>query len=115
MLAIILLIYLIQINLTTSIFNTDSTLDIITWNLEHFPKNNSLTIDSLVTIIKHLDHIVITNELFDNVHHAQTIIVEDFFSGGWSAYENIDSAHCGNTVENGRIVDWGLRGLDVRS
>jgi len=26
-------------------FGTDSTLDVVSWNIEHFPKNGQITID----------------------------------------------------------------------
>jgi exonuclease III len=69
------------INLTTSIFNTDSTLDIITWNLEHFPKNNLLTIDSLVTIIKHLNPDIIAMQEIKNQNYFDQLISH---LDGWS-------------------------------
>ena len=40
-----------EINISNSIyFGTDSTLDVITWNLEQFPKHNS-TVDYLLELI----------------------------------------------------------------
>ena len=45
----------------------------------------------------HLDHILITNELFDEFEHpeskVQTIHIEDYFEGGWSEYDNFISDH----------------------
>ena len=45
----------------------------------------------------HLDHILITNELFDEFDNtgstAQTIHVEEYFEGGWSEYNNFISDH----------------------
>ena len=45
----------------------------------------------------HLDHILITNELFDEFEQpkskVQTIHIEDYFEGGWSEYENFISDH----------------------
>jgi len=70
------------INLTTSIFNTDSTLDIITWNLELFPKNNSLTVDSLVTIIMRLNpDIIALQEIGHQDYFNQLISKLDGWSG----------------------------------
>ena len=45
----------------------------------------------------HLDHLLITNELFDEFEHSssaiQTIHIEDFFERGWSDYEKYVSDH----------------------
>ena len=45
----------------------------------------------------HLDHILITNELFDEFDNTgsivQTIHIEDYFKGGWSDYKKYVSDH----------------------
>jgi exonuclease III len=45
----------------------------------------------------HLDHILITNELFDEFDNTgstvQTIHIEDYFNGGWSDYKKYISDH----------------------
>ena len=45
----------------------------------------------------HLDHILITNELFDEFEASnakvETIHVEDYFDGGWNEYDNFVSDH----------------------
>ena len=45
----------------------------------------------------HIDHILITNELFDefenNSSDIQTIKIDDYFEGGWSAYDQNVSDH----------------------
>jgi len=45
----------------------------------------------------HLDHILITNELFDNFENpgsiVQTIHIEAYFEGGWNEYDNYISDH----------------------
>ena len=45
----------------------------------------------------HLDHILITNELFDEFDNTlstvQIIHVEDYFEGGWNEYVNFISDH----------------------
>ena len=45
----------------------------------------------------HLDHILITNELFDEFDNTgstvQTIPIEDYLEGGWSDYEKYISDH----------------------
>jgi exonuclease III len=40
----------------------------------------------------HLDHILITNELYNNHDTTYTILAEDYFSG-WAEYDNIISDH----------------------
>ena len=45
----------------------------------------------------HIDHILITNELFDEFENlgskVETIHIEDYFVGGWNDYENYISDH----------------------
>ena len=45
----------------------------------------------------HLDHILITNELFDEFEASgakvETIHIENYFDGGWNEYENFVSDH----------------------
>jgi exonuclease III len=60
-------------------FGTDSTLDILTWNLENFPKRNSFTIDSLIFLINNIDADIIAfqeignesyfNQLLNHLHN----------------------------------------------
>ena len=42
-------------NLGDISFGTDSTFDVVTWNIEWFPKNGTTTVDSVATIISSLD------------------------------------------------------------
>jgi hypothetical protein len=47
-------------------YSTDTTLDIITWNLEYFPKNGDNTINKLVEIIQGLDaDIIALQEIYN--------------------------------------------------
>ena len=41
----------------------------------------------------HLDHILITNELFSDTINVMTIKLDNFLIGGWSKYENYISDH----------------------
>ena len=41
----------------------------------------------------HLDHILITNELFNHVSFVQTVIIESFFSNNWNKYDKYISDH----------------------
>jgi len=52
---------------------------------------------SFPTWPSHLDHILITNELFDEYSNEDTVIevlkVEEYITGGWNAYENEITDH----------------------
>jgi len=79
---------------TLNILNKNVFKEIIldSLNFEFIDMNialNSSSYWSYPTWPSHLDHILITNELFDNVVHVQTIIAEDYLSGGWSEYEDV--------------------------
>ena len=41
----------------------------------------------------HLDHILITNELFDNNLYVEVIRIDDFIDGGFSQYDQNISDH----------------------
>jgi endonuclease/exonuclease/phosphatase family metal-dependent hydrolase len=41
----------------------------------------------------HLDHILVTNELFSNILDIQTLRLQDSFDGGWDEYELYISDH----------------------
>ena len=54
-------------------FGTDETLDVITWNIEFFPKENDTTVEKVVAIIEQLNVDIIalqeieSNEYFNNL------------------------------------------------
>ena len=48
-------------------FGTNNTLDIVTWNLEWFPKNGNITIDSLKSIIEKIDADIYAFQEIDNI------------------------------------------------
>lgn len=57
-----IVIYLLLVGLSTSgqtiedlTFGTDSTFEVITWNIEWFPKNGQVTVDYVIDIIEALD------------------------------------------------------------
>ncbi|MCH2199815.1 MAG: endonuclease/exonuclease/phosphatase family protein [Flavobacteriales bacterium] len=55
-------------------FGTDSTLEVITWNIEWFPKNGMLTVDSVGKIIESLDADLIgIQEIDDTIACRQMI------------------------------------------
>ena len=47
-------------------FGDDFSLDIATWNIEWFPKNNQVTINYIVEIINHLDLDILAIQEIDN-------------------------------------------------
>ena len=49
-------------------FGTDSTFDVMTWNIEHFPKNGTITTDSIAKIVISLQaDIIACQEIDDTV------------------------------------------------
>lgn len=61
-------------------FGTDSTLDVVSWNIEWFPKNGQTTINNVVAIIKAMDADVIAVQEIDNKSSLQQVInnLEDY-------------------------------------
>lgn len=55
-------------------FGTDSTFDVITWNIEWFPKNGSNTIDSVKKIIQALDADIIGLQEIDDTTLCRQMI-----------------------------------------
>ena len=53
-------------NFSNLTFGTDSTFEVMTWNLEWFPKNNQITVDYVKQIIKALDVDVLAIQEIDN-------------------------------------------------
>ena len=71
-------------------FGTDTTLEVITWNIEHFPKNGQTTIDSVSKIIEALDvDLLALQEISDTVLFKQMLNNLDgyqgYFKSGWYA------------------------------
>jgi len=80
-----LLIFLSSFQLTAQDFEnlnfgTDSTLDIISWNIEWFPKNGQTTITNVKNIIKALDVEVIAVQEIDSKSSFQQLLndLEDY-------------------------------------
>lgn len=77
-------------NLSDLSFGTDSTLEIITWNIEWFPKNGTTTVDSVRQIIEALDaDIIACQEIGDTNVWKQMVNsmpeYETFFQTNWYA------------------------------
>ncbi len=72
-------------------FGTDDTFEIVTWNIEHFPKNNQTTIDYVDRILKAIDadvyaiqevgSIVKFNELVNSLPDYDGYLDSDKFRG----------------------------------
>ncbi len=68
-------------------FGTDSTLDVITWNIEHFPKNGQTTMNYVTQIVEALDADVIAlQEISEEIWLDQ--LVENL--DGWEGYYAYD-------------------------
>ena len=64
-------------------FGTESTFDVITWNIENFPKQNSITVDYLAELIPLLDvDIIAMQEIGDDDYFNQ--LVDQL--NGWSGF-----------------------------
>ena len=77
-------------NLSDLSFGTDTTFEIITWNIEWFPKNGTTTVDSVRQIIEALDADIITcQEIGDTAVWKQMVSAmpdyETVFATNWYA------------------------------
>ena len=54
-------------------FSTDTTLDIITWNIQLFPKNGDTTVNKLVEIIKGLDADIVALQEIANIEAFENL------------------------------------------
>jgi len=64
-------------------FGTDTTLEIVTWNIEWFPKNGQTTVNDVSLIIDAMDaDLIAVQEIDDKTVFSQMIDALD----GWSAY-----------------------------
>ena len=62
-------------NLSNLQFGTDSTLDIMTWNIEFFPKAGQNTMDSVSKIIRALDMDVIAVQEIEDTNAFRTMML----------------------------------------
>ena len=61
-------------NLSDISFGSDNNLDIITWNLEQFAKNDQVTIDSLTVVINSLEPDIIGVQEISNTQEFNALI-----------------------------------------
>ena len=72
-------------------FGTDSTFEVVTWNIEWFPKNGQTTVNYVSEIIENLDLDVyaiqeiddttIFKTMVDGLEHYEYIMMNDWFGG----------------------------------
>ena len=62
-------------------FGTETTLEIMTWNIEQFPKNGQTTVNYVIDIIEALDVDILAIQEVDNVNYFEQMI------GGLSSYD----------------------------
>ena len=71
-------------------FGTENELDIITWNIEWFPKNGEITVEYVTEIIEALDVDIIAMQELDNINSFNQMIddldqYEGYYESGWFA------------------------------
>ena len=67
-------LYIFLLEFDELFFGTDDALDIMTWNIEWFPKNNQVTIDYVEQIIEALDIDVLAIQEVDNISSFNQLI-----------------------------------------
>lgn len=77
--------------LTDISFGSDSTFEVVTWNIEWFPKNGSITVDSVSKIIESLDvdliglqevdDTTLCRQMIDNLPGYELFIADGWFGG----------------------------------
>ena len=65
-----------EITIDSLFFGTDSTFEIITWNIEWFPKNGQITVDLVTQIIAALDADVYALQEIENSNYFETLLQE---------------------------------------
>lgn len=63
-------------------FGTEETFDIMTWNIEHFPKNGQTTVNYVSEIIEALDVDIIAIQEVENINYFEQMV------GGLSNYNS---------------------------
>ncbi len=83
----VLLVLLVSLHLQAQFegleFGTDSTLEVLTWNIENFPKNGQITIDNVVQIIKALDADVLAIQEITSEFWLNKLLAD---LDGWDGY-----------------------------
>lgn len=80
---------------------SDSTLDVLTWNLENFPKNGNITVNYLVQIIEAMDVDLLALQEVSEISDFETLLTnlpdyDGFYDPGW--YGGLAYIYKPNTV-----------------
>ncbi|MDC3154255.1 endonuclease/exonuclease/phosphatase family protein [Bacteroidota bacterium] len=91
-------------------FGTSNTLDIVTWNLEWFPKNGNITIDSLKSIIEKIDADIYAFQEIDNIGSFNTL--KNQLSGYSGLVKNTSNLNLAFLYKNSITIDSSYSILD---
>jgi endonuclease/exonuclease/phosphatase family metal-dependent hydrolase len=64
-------------------FGTDDTLDVVTWNIEEFPKNGQATVDAVMDILNGLDADIVALQEISDVASFERMVDQ---MPGWAGY-----------------------------
>ena len=74
-------------------FGSEYSLDVISWNLEWFPKNGQTTIDSLALVIKSLKPEVLALQEINDVSAFNSLLTQlPQYVGNFSSFSNLKLA-----------------------
>lgn len=75
-------------------FGTDTTFDLVTWNLEWFPTNDQATVDSVIRIIEAIDvDVIAIQEVDDEAVFAELIESLDDYEGHYKVSDYLEVAY----------------------
>ena len=77
---LLLNIYLLNAQIEELSFGTEDTFEVMTWNIEHFPKNGQSTVEYVSEIIEALEVDLIAIQEVDNINYFEQMV------GGLSNY-----------------------------
>ncbi|MBC8526397.1 MAG: endonuclease/exonuclease/phosphatase family protein [Candidatus Cloacimonetes bacterium] len=96
-------------------FGTDSTFEVMTWNLEHFPKNNDTTIEYVSQVVHNLDIDVVGFQeienassfisLIEKLNQIDSINVWDGYRSNSISDINLAFIYKSNTVQDVNIYE----------
>jgi endonuclease/exonuclease/phosphatase family metal-dependent hydrolase len=74
--------YLLHAQIEELSFGTEDTFDVMTWNIEHFPKNGQTTVNYVSSIIEELEIDIIAVQEVENINYFEQMI------GGLESYSS---------------------------
>ena len=87
-------------------FGTDSTLDIITWNMEWFPSNGQSTVDSFIVAIEALDaDVIAVQEIDDGDMFQQMLDSLDGYDGYFIESDYLELGYIYKVNDSNIIMD----------